>query len=162
MAMPLIPELSRISRAPRRRSPSALLCALVLLGAAACSGTIEGDDLDDSRARASDSPEDQSDDTRESTTRDRAAAQDEDDADERALGEDEQDEDDVRGISGRPRASGGAGRRSQADRDDEELADAGLDDAGDGDAGIVVDAGVLVDAGVVEVDAGVDVDAGAP
>ena len=162
MTMPLTLELSRIIRATRRRSPSAVFCALVLLGGAACSGTIEGNDLDGSRSATSDSPEDQSDGTRDSTTPARATAQD--DADESALGEDEQDEDDISGINGRSRSSGGsgAGRRSQPDRDDEELSDAGVDDAGDVDGGLDVDAGVIVDAGVVEVDAGADVDAGAP
>jgi hypothetical protein len=161
MTMSLTSELSRTFRGTRQRSSCALWCALALLGVAtACSGTIEGDDVDGARAATSDSPEDRSDGARESTTRDRAAAPDEDDADESALGEDEQDEDDVRGISGRPRSSGGSGvgRRSQPDRD-EELSDAGVQDAGDG--GVLVDAGVIVDAGVVDVDAGA-VDAGAP
>ena len=163
MTMSLTSELSRTFRGTRRRSSCAVWCALALIGAAtACSGTIEGDDVDGARSATSDSPEDRSDGARESTTRDRAAAPDEDDADQSALGEDEQDEEDVRGISGRPRSSGGSGvgRRSQPDRDDEELSDAGVEDAGD--AGVLVDAGAIVDAGVVDVDAGADVDAAAP
>jgi hypothetical protein len=162
MTFPLTAELSRNSSVarPRRRSPSAALCLLALLGAAAaCSGTIEGDDLDDSRAATSDSPN-EGEGTQDTSTRARPAA--DDDTDVSAVGEDEQDEDDVQGINGRSRSTGSGGsRRSRADLDDE-LTDAGADDAGDVDGGVVeVDAGVDVDAGVVEVDAGVDLDGGA-
>jgi hypothetical protein len=150
------------SRPRALRASSMVLCALGLLGAAAC-----GDNTGDDVIQPSRSGSERTEPTSIPRANGNGASVDEDgpavgggvtgaDDDESGL----DDEDEITARSGGTRATGGGGggrRRSNDNDDDELLSDAGVDvDAGDVDGGVVDDAGVVVeDAGVVEEDAGV-------
>jgi hypothetical protein len=146
--------LGTLARSRGLRASSAALCLIGLLGAAACSGSV--DEPEKSSPEVSDSTNDRSSaGTRDTTSaRDTSNAAEGTDTSDRA--EDEQSSSDISRVGSGSRSSSGGGRRRPnviTPDDAGVLDDAGAIDAGAEDGGVVE-----VDAGVVEVDAG---DAGA-
>lgn len=148
----LIPSTRRRAFARRALRASSLLCALGLLGAAACSDNTGDDVIADSpnsgnaipRPDVSRAPTT----TPGTNTANDTASGTQVDNDESGI----DDSSDIAARSGTRSTAGGGGSRRRS-RDDEEITtDAGVEvDAGEADAG---DVEVVEDAGVIVVDAG--------